>query len=42
LTEAATHIPGVVDEYVENTPLGRAGTPEDIAGAVLFSARHRG
>ncbi|MGA8331708.1 MAG: SDR family NAD(P)-dependent oxidoreductase [Mycobacterium sp.] len=36
LTEAATHIPGVVDEYVENTPLGRAGTPEDIADAVLF------
>jgi NAD(P)-dependent dehydrogenase (short-subunit alcohol dehydrogenase family) len=36
LTEPATHIPGVVDEYVENTPLGRAGTPEDIAEAVLF------
>jgi len=36
LTEAAAHIPGVVDEYVENTPLGRAGTPEDIADAVLF------
>jgi 3-oxoacyl-[acyl-carrier protein] reductase len=36
LTEPATHIPGVVDEYVENTPLGRAGTPEDIADAVLF------
>ena len=36
LTEPATHVPGVVDEYVENTPLGRAGTPEDIADAVLF------
>src|SRR6202012_4722847 len=24
LTEPATHIPGVVDEYIENTPLGRA------------------
>jgi NAD(P)-dependent dehydrogenase (short-subunit alcohol dehydrogenase family) len=36
LTEPATQIPGVVDEYVENTPLGRAGTPEDIADAVLF------
>ena len=36
LTEPATHIPGVVDEYVENTPLGRAGTPEDIADAVVF------
>ena len=29
-------MPGVVEEYVENTPLGRAGTPEDIAEAVLF------
>jgi 3-oxoacyl-[acyl-carrier protein] reductase len=36
LTEPATQIPGVVEEYVENTPLGRAGTPEDIADAVLF------
>src|ERR1700722_5825094 len=36
LPEPATHIPGVVDEYVENTPLGRVGTPEDIADAVVF------
>jgi NAD(P)-dependent dehydrogenase (short-subunit alcohol dehydrogenase family) len=36
LTEPATHIPGVLDEYLENTPLGRAGTPEDIAEAVVF------
>jgi NAD(P)-dependent dehydrogenase (short-subunit alcohol dehydrogenase family) len=36
LTEGAALIPGVVDEYVENTALGRAGTPEDIANAVLF------
>jgi 3-oxoacyl-[acyl-carrier protein] reductase len=36
LTEPATQIPGVVDEYLENTPLGRAGTPEDIADAVVF------
>lgn len=36
LTEAAALIPGIVEEYVENTPLGRAGTPEDIADAVLF------
>jgi len=36
LTEGAAMIPGVVDEYVENTALGRAGTPEDIANAVLF------
>jgi 3-oxoacyl-[acyl-carrier protein] reductase len=26
----------------ENTPLGRAGTPEDIADAVLFLCRPRG
>ncbi len=36
LTEGAALIPGVVDEYVENTALGRAGSPEDIANAVLF------
>jgi 3-oxoacyl-[acyl-carrier protein] reductase len=36
LTEPATQIPGVLEEYLENTPLGRAGTPEDIADAVLF------
>jgi len=36
LTEAAASIPGVVEEYLENTPLGRAGTPEDIAEAVVF------
>jgi 3-oxoacyl-[acyl-carrier protein] reductase len=36
LTEPALSIPGVLDEYLENTPLGRAGTPEDIADAVVF------
>ncbi len=36
LTEGAAAIPGVVDEYVENTALGRAGTPEDVAAAVAF------
>lgn len=36
LTEPATQIPGVLEEYLENTPLGRAGTPEDIAEAVVF------
>jgi len=36
LTEAAAAIPGVIDEYVENTALGRAGTPEDVAAAVAF------
>ncbi|MGW0159162.1 SDR family NAD(P)-dependent oxidoreductase [Mycobacterium sp. NPDC003323] len=36
LTEGAALVPGVVEEYVENTPLGRAGTPQDIAEAVVF------
>ncbi|BBY62765.1 SDR family NAD(P)-dependent oxidoreductase [Mycolicibacterium helvum] len=36
LTEGAAVVPGVVDEYVENTALGRAGTPQDIADAVAF------
>jgi NAD(P)-dependent dehydrogenase (short-subunit alcohol dehydrogenase family) len=36
LTEGASAIPGVVDEYIENTALGRAGTPEDVAAAVAF------
>lgn len=36
LTEPAAAIPGVVDEYLENTPLGRAGAPEDVAEAVAF------
>lgn len=36
LTEAAGMIPGVVEEYVENTALGRTGTPQDIADAVAF------
>lgn len=36
LTEPAGAIPGVLDEYIENTALGRAGKPEDIAAAVVF------
>lgn len=36
LTEPAAAIPGVVDDYVENTVLGRPGTPEDVAAAVVF------
>ena len=36
LTAGAALVPGVVEDYLENTPLGRAGTPEDIANAVLF------
>jgi 3-oxoacyl-[acyl-carrier protein] reductase len=36
LTEPAAAVPGVVEEYLENTALGRTGTPEDIANAVLY------
>jgi NAD(P)-dependent dehydrogenase (short-subunit alcohol dehydrogenase family) len=39
LTEPAAQIPGVLDEYLENTPLGRAGTPEEIAEAVVFLSK---
>ena len=40
LTAPALDIPGVEDDYLENTPLGRAGTPEEVADAVLFLARN--
>ena len=36
LTAPAAAVPGVVEDYVENTALGRAGTPEDIAQAVVY------
>ena len=36
LTEPALDIPGILEDYLENTPLGRAGTPEDVAAAALF------
>jgi NAD(P)-dependent dehydrogenase (short-subunit alcohol dehydrogenase family) len=36
LTEPAAAIPGVVDDYVDNTALGRTGAPQDIANAVLY------
>ena len=41
LTEGAAMVPGVVDDYVGNTVLGRAGTPEDVADAVAFLASDR-
>jgi 3-oxoacyl-[acyl-carrier protein] reductase len=36
LTAPAASIPGVLDDYVDNTALGRAGTPADIANAVVY------
>ncbi|KUI02259.1 SDR family NAD(P)-dependent oxidoreductase [Mycobacterium sp. IS-3022] len=36
LTEGSTLIPGLVEDYVDNTALGRAGQPEEIADAVVF------
>lgn len=36
LTEGAALVPGVVEEYTENTALGRTGTPQDIADAVAY------
>ena len=39
LTAPALDIDGIEADYVENTPLGRAGTPEEVAEAVVFCAR---
>jgi 3-oxoacyl-[acyl-carrier protein] reductase len=39
LTDPVNQIPGVLDEYLENTPLGRAGSPEDVAEAVVFMCK---
>ncbi len=32
------HVPGAIEEYVENTPLGRYGEPEEIAEVAMFLA----
>lgn len=39
LTAPAMDIPGIEEEYLENTPLGRSGTPEEIADAAGYLAR---
>jgi NAD(P)-dependent dehydrogenase (short-subunit alcohol dehydrogenase family) len=36
LTAPAVAVPGVLDDYVANTALRRAGSPEDVAAAVFF------
>lgn len=38
LTSGALGVPGVESEYVENIPLGRPGTPEEVAAAVKYLA----
>ncbi|MCZ4500183.1 MAG: family oxidoreductase [Marmoricola sp.] len=36
LTAPAMDIPGIEDDYLENTPLGRSGEPAEIAAALRF------
>jgi NAD(P)-dependent dehydrogenase (short-subunit alcohol dehydrogenase family) len=38
LTEGAFLLPPIVDGYVENTPVGRYASPEEIAGFVAYLA----
>lgn len=36
LTQPAMDIPGIREDYIENTPLGRAGEPSEIAAVTKF------
>ena len=36
LTEGSSLVPGLVEDYADNTAMGRAGKPEEIADAVVF------
>ena len=36
LTEPAMAIPGVREDYLDNTPLGRSGEPEEVGAAIRF------
>lgn len=36
LTAPAMDIPGIKDDYIDNTPLGRSGEPAEIAAAIRF------
>ncbi|HZM29510.1 MAG TPA: SDR family NAD(P)-dependent oxidoreductase [Acidimicrobiales bacterium] len=38
LTEGAFGLPGIVEGYEENTPLGRHAQPEEVAGLVAYLA----
>jgi NAD(P)-dependent dehydrogenase (short-subunit alcohol dehydrogenase family) len=35
-TELVTPAPGVLEDYLENTPIGRAGEAKDVADVVLY------
>jgi NAD(P)-dependent dehydrogenase (short-subunit alcohol dehydrogenase family) len=37
-TNAMWDLPGLVEEFVENTPLGRFAEPEEVANLVYFLA----
>ncbi|MEV7863802.1 SDR family NAD(P)-dependent oxidoreductase [Streptomyces hirsutus] len=39
LTAGALDVPGVKEDYLDNTPLGRAGTPEEVAEAAVYISR---
>ncbi|MFI7195492.1 SDR family NAD(P)-dependent oxidoreductase [Nocardia nova] len=39
LTSPSMSVPGLEDDYIANTPLGRPGTPEEIADAAVYIAR---
>jgi NAD(P)-dependent dehydrogenase (short-subunit alcohol dehydrogenase family) len=36
MTNFLTTTPAILNEYLENIPQGRVGTPDDIASAALF------
>lgn len=38
LTAPALEIPGIEDDYLANTPLGRSGTAEEVAEAIAYLA----
>ena len=38
LTAPALDIPGIEDDYLENTPLGRSGSTEEVAEAIAYLA----
>jgi len=36
LTDLVFHVPHIVDEYVDNAPMGRYAQPEEVAGLVAY------